>query len=448
MSKNHNRPSPRRSAIDNFIDGISKQRILIAGVLSLALIVVSGMTMMSALQSREEKYAEYQLEVEIPRMEVAGIADKEEVNTKVEVSHEWSGDLPPKVDSRHFAAIPVFQIVVDQYVAATFPSKAMAEELLERLKKRYVPEENELLEVTFSEKVEIVSKQINSVEFQGFDAIDEVLAFIEKGTKEERKHKVQKGENYWTIAQIYGIEPEDLEAANPDIQPEALQIDQLISLTVPKPIISVTTVEQVNYTDNIEFDVVYEDNSSLYIGESRTKSNGIYGEKAIVANIIRENGVIVRQETISEEVLFEPVAKVVYRGTMEPPPAIGTGYFARPLAGGYVSSEFGESRGWYRHTGIDVAVPEGTPIVAADGGVVVASGYSGSYGYRIIIDHGANITTLYAHNSALLVDVGENVFKGQTIAYSGNTGWSTGPHLHFEYRINGYYQNPRDYINF
>ena len=98
------------------------------------------------------------------------------------------------------------------------------------------------------------------------------------------------------------------------------------------------------------------------------------------------------------------------------------------------------------HTGIDIGADYGDAIRAADGGVVIHADWMSGYGNAVIIDHGNGISTLYAHNSQLLVDEGQTVAKGQTVARCGSTGYSTGPHLHFEVRQNGSPVNPLNYL--
>jgi len=112
---------------------------------------------------------------------------------------------------------------------------------------------------------------------------------------------------------------------------------------------------------------------------------------------------------------------------------------------GRISSNYGMRWGRMHH-GIDIAVNTGTPVKAAARGRVTFSGVNGGYGYLVIIDHGDGVETRYAHNSRLLVKAGEYVNRGQVIAYSGNTGNSTGPHLHFEIRYKGNSVDPRSYL--
>ena len=99
------------------------------------------------------------------------------------------------------------------------------------------------------------------------------------------------------------------------------------------------------------------------------------------------------------------------------------------------------------HNGIDLPAPEGTPIYAAADGVVTVSEAHYSYGNHVVIDHGNGLTTLYAHMKSVNVTVGQKVSRGQEIGRGGSTGWSTGPHLHFEVRVNGRCVNPLKYVS-
>jgi len=112
---------------------------------------------------------------------------------------------------------------------------------------------------------------------------------------------------------------------------------------------------------------------------------------------------------------------------------------------GVLSSPFGWR--WGRmHEGIDLAVPSGTPVVASAAGTVIVAGWLGGYGNLVVVDHGNGISTAYGHNTSVAVGVGQSVAQGQLVAYSGNTGHSTGPHVHFEVRINGFPVDPLGYL--
>jgi len=111
------------------------------------------------------------------------------------------------------------------------------------------------------------------------------------------------------------------------------------------------------------------------------------------------------------------------------------GFRIHPLTGIYTG-----------HTGIDIGCSMNSPVYAAEGGTVILSEWYGGYGYAVVIDHGNGLSTLYGHNDYLIANVGDKVSRGQVVASSGSTGWSTGPHLHFEVRVNGAYTNPWPYL--
>ncbi len=112
---------------------------------------------------------------------------------------------------------------------------------------------------------------------------------------------------------------------------------------------------------------------------------------------------------------------------------------------GVLTSGFGWR--WGRmHEGVDIAVANGTPVVAAKAGVVIVAGWMGGYGNLVVVDHGGGVATAYGHNTSVTVGIGQQVEQGQLIAYSGSTGHSTGPHVHFEVRINGSAVDPMGYL--
>lgn len=158
-----------------------------------------------------------------------------------------------------------------------------------------------------------------------------------------------------------------------------------------------------------------------------------------------ENDTLTQREILKEEVVMEAVAKIVERGTKVPPTYI------KPISGGRASSGFGRRKAPTKgastyHKGQDWATPVGTTVVASCGGRVSKAGWGSGYGYVVYIDHEDGRQTRYAHLSKILVKAGEYVKQGQKIALSGNTGISSGPHVHFEILIGGKQVNPLKYL--
>ncbi len=187
--------------------------------------------------------------------------------------------------------------------------------------------------------------------------------------------------------------------------------------------------------------------------ENSNIENTIRQNKAMIEKIQKDKRTYERTERELKR-LSDNLTSIISKSTKDSGVVVGTG-FLLPVQGARISSPYG-----YRvhpifktkifHTGIDYAVPYGTPIKASNSGKVIYSGWYGGYGKVVIIDHGsctgAPTTTLYAHMSKQIVSVGDNVLRGQVIGYVGSTGYSTGPHVHFEVRINGKHQNPNKFL--
>jgi murein DD-endopeptidase MepM/ murein hydrolase activator NlpD len=215
-------------------------------------------------------------------------------------------------------------------------------------------------------------------------------------------------------------------------------------VTEEVPLLTVETVEVSTYAQKIKYETEYVESSSYYEGDRVVTRAGKNGKARVTARLTKHNGKVVERDVLSKKVITEPVNEIIAKGTKIKPPTAGTGSFMRPVNVGVYS---GYGWRWGRmHYGIDLSCSVGTPIYAADGGVVTMSGWNGAYGICIKINHENGYETLYAHNSANMVSVGQRVFKGQRIGSVGNTGRSTGPHCHFEIKHNGVNVNPSAYV--
>ena len=210
------------------------------------------------------------------------------------------------------------------------------------------------------------------------------------------------------------------------------------------PLLTVETIEISTFAESIDYETVTKESSSYYKGDTVVTQAGKKGKARVTARLTKQNGITVEREDLETETITAPVDKIIVKGTKPVPAKKGTGTFRKPVN---VAVYRGYGMRWGRmHYGLDYAAPTGTPIYAADGGTVTKSGWSGAYGYVVVIDHGANRKTLYAHCSRLLVSAGTKVYKGQQIAAVGSTGRSTGPQCHFEIFINGANVNPANYV--
>lgn len=195
--------------------------------------------------------------------------------------------------------------------------------------------------------------------------------------------------------------------------------------------------------EDIEPDVNIVKDKEMYIGESKELS-GELGSKEVLADVTYRNGKKINENIINEKVIKESKPSIIYKGSKNPIND-GIAFLEHPTRGGSVTSNFGQR--WGRnHNGLDIARNTGDPVYSAFDGIVKECQYESGYGNKILIQHENNIQTIYGHLSAFKVKVGDEVKKGDIIGKVGSTGRSTGPHLHFEVRVNGAPVNPIDYI--
>jgi len=321
-------------------------------------------------------------------------------------------------------------------------TEADANNILDGVKKHYLTEGSQIVNAGFKESVIVTQAAMNVADIM---KPDDAVNLIITGSKEPKVYTVEDGDTLWDIAIENGMTPDELAAANPGFEPDTLKIGQQLNLFQVKPYVTVLTKEIVAATEKIDFKTEYESTNTLYKGEVKVKTAGVYGTKEVRTELVKENGVVVATAQLDSVVTAEPQDQVALKGTKSIATFTGSGTFSSPVGRIEISSAFG-SRGGGRHTGVDLRNPKGTPIKAADDGVVTYASYSGSYGNIVKLSHGNGLETWYAHCDTMSVSVGQVVSKGEVIATVGITGRATGYHLHFEVRKNGVPQNPMNYL--
>lgn len=340
--------------------------------------------------------------------------------------------------------VTAYGIFVGGKRAAVLPSQAEADGVLAGLLEKFSKTKNGIRyeSVVFQEDVAVKEVSAKLGNLQRAATVSKKLLSEEVS---EKVHVVARGESKTGLAKLYGLTVAKLEAANPAIRDRKLKVGEKLTIQQTEPVIHVATVEKSTYNVSIKHDVQRKDNPNAYKGINTLKTKGKNGTTKVVARIIRVNGVETGRELLKETVTKKPVTEIILVGSKPIPPTMGDGHFINPCPTGRLTSTFGYR--WGRmHWGVDLATPTGSTVRAADGGTIIFSGWNGAQGYTIKINHLNGFVTVYAHNSRLLYGVGTKVYEGQTIARSGNTGSSTGPHLHFEVLKNGVNVNPLNYI--
>lgn len=211
-----------------------------------------------------------------------------------------------------------------------------------------------------------------------------------------------------------------------------------------KPLLIVEIKGTTQSKEKVSPKTVTKTSSSLLEGQTKVEVQGKSGEKTVVKEVTMQNNKFIASKIISEKITISPIDKVVLKGNKSSATKVVSTFLATPSRG-RISSNFGMR--WGRmHQGLDIAANMGSPIYAALDGTVTYSGWASGYGNFIRLKHKDGVETYYGHCSKLLVSEGEAVKKGEKIGEVGSTGNSTGPHLHFEVRVDGKAQDPTKYL--
>lgn len=244
-------------------------------------------------------------------------------------------------------------------------------------------------------------------------------------------YAVQSGDTILGIATKYGLEPETLLWANPAIErnPDRISIGDQIKILPVNGVLHVVKAGDTLSSIAAKYKVTAE----AIVGHTGNAFKSISDALVIGTEVVVPGG---QKQIVSQQVVTS------YNGPAPAGSAKGSGAFLWPTSGS-ITQKY-----WSGHAAIDIGSWTGAPVKAADGGYVVEAGrgWSSGYGNHVVIDHGNGFRTLYAHLNSIFVSAGESVSKGTQIGTVGNTGNSTGPHLHFEVLYQGVRRNPYSYL--
>ncbi|MDR0357373.1 MAG: peptidoglycan DD-metalloendopeptidase family protein [Clostridiales Family XIII bacterium] len=367
-------------------------------------------------------------------------------NTK-EINYIDTKELKDTLLSNEAVVASAYAITVNDTPYVNVATEADAQSLLDGIVEQYT-ENNQEVQHAWQEdiKIENVSADLDSL-VSTPAAVDYLLT----GDVKVDTYAVETGDTIWDIALKKKVSIEEISAANPELNIDSIHVGDEIKLNKLEPFVHLTTTETAIEREPVDFPVTKEETDSLYVGQSKVKTEGVPGEREVTREYTKVNGEVTDIVELESVTLSEPQTQVELVGTkvrqVAAPPASsyigGNGILSNPMAHMELSSGFGGRRG---HSGADFRNPQGTPIYASADGTVTYAGWYAGYGYMVRISHGGGLETWYAHCSTLNVSGGQQVARGQQIATVGATGRAYGYHLHFEVRVNGAIQNPLGYL--
>lgn len=357
-----------------------------------------------------------------------------------------------------------YGIYEDNRLCAVVESQKVADNVLEDVIQYYRNPDSGMTikSIKFKNNVEVrpVNVMLTSVMSQS-----EAETMLEKGGTLDIQHIVMEDETSSDLEKNYTASPSDIKILSSDTNQDNLAAeaevkssnsvkeeskspesgDRIEIRRESKPI-TVTMKESGTMSEVIHYKTIEKKTKSMYRGDREVTQKGVNGRQTITGTLVFENGKEVKRDITSKEVLMKSVDKIVLVGTNDKPKWYPTGKYIIPIKNEVITSYFGSR--WGRiHGGLDFGMPIGTPIYASDGGTVSRASYFAGYGLCVEVTHNNGTFTRYGHCSKVNVKVGDKVAQGEKIAEVGNTGNSTGPHLHFEIHPNGgEYVDPYPYI--
>ncbi|RAR43727.1 M23 family metallopeptidase [Paenibacillus sp. MDMC362] len=305
-----------------------------------------------------------------------------------------------------------------------------------------------LQSVEIKERISLANTKADPNKVLGVEEAVKVLT----GTKDKPVvYTVKEGDTISSIAQHFGMKSADVMALNPGLEEKYVQIGAELQVTKPEAPLTVRTVEAVSEKQPSKPETIVRKSSELPLGKRKVVRPGRDGVKTVDYIVTKENGKVISKQWTGQQVVQESLPEVVYKGTKVAPKKkaatvtqkSGGSMFAWPVSGARITSSYGHR--WGRsHEGVDMV--GGSTIMAAASGRVVFAGQQSGYGNVVIVDHGNGYRTLYGHMSRISVSNGQSVGQGSKLGVMGNTGRSTGTHLHFEVQKNGVAQNPMNYL--
>ena len=339
-------------------------------------------------------------------------------------------------------------VYIDGVLHGVTDSRRIAQRILDGILEESLDGNDEMV-ASFVEAVELVDGVYPEDTVLPEDDLKTLLTTV----TEEKSYVVQPGDTLLSVIEKTAVSLQELKTLNPTMGLE-LSVGEKLILQKEEKHLRVQVSGTVQYETEIPYTVTRIPDATMYEGKEKVRVEGRPGVNLVTATVTYLNGVEQFSVITDSKIVEMPVMEVVAYGTKK---KSNTGYTGGEYATGkfiwptpctkFLSQQFGNEG----HRGIDIwkRDMEGEDILAVDGGVVVMAGeYSGykTYGKFIILDHGKGYRTVYAHCSELLVSEGDIVKQGDLIALVGNTGRSTGPHLHFEVQRNGVLLNPMDFF--